>query len=196
MFSCDHCRNDSEKPTVPQGPASFYCPVSMELMSDPVMVATGHSYDRTCIQKWLEQGNRTCPVTGLRLRHLELTPNIALRNAIQVSNSSSKCADAADMAMHGAAVSINPIFGTHLFPNVSWLQEWASQNGVQLNRPDAAQQTTFRLDENHSRNILQVRQCVMVYCLFLCSSSVHASARTSPTARQQHSAQGPSRHTQ
>lgn len=69
---------------MPQGPASFYCPVSMELMSDPVMVATGHSYDRSCIQKWLEQGNRTCPVTGLRLRHLELTPNIALRNAIQV----------------------------------------------------------------------------------------------------------------
>jgi len=79
------CRNTADdKPAAPQGPASFYCPVSMELMSDPVMVATGHSYDRSCIQKWLEQGNRTCPVTGLRLRHLELTPNIALRNAIQV----------------------------------------------------------------------------------------------------------------
>jgi F-box/WD-40 domain protein 7 len=30
------------------------------------------------------QGNRTCPVTGMRLRHLELTPNYALRAAIQV----------------------------------------------------------------------------------------------------------------
>jgi hypothetical protein len=68
----------------PQAPASFYCPVSMELMSDPVMVATGHTYDRTCIERWLQQGNRTCPVTGMRLRHLELTPNHALRNAIQV----------------------------------------------------------------------------------------------------------------
>lgn len=38
------------------------------------------------------------------------------------------------------------------------MQEWASQNGVLLpNRPDAAQQTTFRVDEQHSRNILQVR---------------------------------------
>ena len=37
------------------------------------------------------------------------------------------------------------------------IQEWASQNGVQLSRPDAAQQTTFRLDEHNSRNILQVR---------------------------------------
>lgn len=58
----------------------------MELMSDPVMVATGHTYDRQCIAKWLAQGNRTCPVTGMRLRHLELVPNHALRNAIQVSN--------------------------------------------------------------------------------------------------------------
>lgn len=69
----------------PQAPASFYCPVSMELMSDPVIVATGHTYDRICIERWLQQGNRTCPVTGMRLRHLELTPNHALRNAIQVS---------------------------------------------------------------------------------------------------------------
>jgi F-box/WD-40 domain protein 7 len=61
----------------------------MELMSDPVMVATGHTYDRQCIAKWLAQGNRTCPVTGMRLRHLELVPNHALRNAIQVGFSMS-----------------------------------------------------------------------------------------------------------
>ena len=70
-------------------PASFYCPISMELMADPVMVATGHTYDRLCIERWLAAGNRTCPVTGMRLRHLELTPNFALRNAIQVSHGAS-----------------------------------------------------------------------------------------------------------
>ena len=59
-------------------------PLLQELMADPVMVATGHTYDRVCIERWLAQGNRTCPVTGMRLRHLELTPNFALRNAIQV----------------------------------------------------------------------------------------------------------------
>lgn len=68
----------------PIAPSSFYCPISMELMNDPVMVATGHTYDRVCIERWLQQGNRTCPVTGMRLRHLELTPNFAMRNAIQV----------------------------------------------------------------------------------------------------------------
>ncbi len=64
-------------------PSSFYCPISMELMSDPVVLATGHTYERVCIERWLQQGNRTCPVTGMRLRHLELTPNFALRVAVQ-----------------------------------------------------------------------------------------------------------------
>ncbi|PNH03017.1 U-box domain-containing protein 10 [Tetrabaena socialis] len=73
----------SQEEAKPTAPSSFYCPVSMELMADPVMVATGHTYDRQCIEKWLAQGNRTCPVTGMRLRHLELTPNYALRTAIQ-----------------------------------------------------------------------------------------------------------------
>ena len=27
-------------------PSSFYCPISMELMGDPCMVATGHTYER------------------------------------------------------------------------------------------------------------------------------------------------------
>ncbi|KAL4854787.1 F-box/WD repeat-containing protein 7 [Chlorella vulgaris] len=63
-------------------PTSFVCPVSMEIMVDPVILATGHTYDRHSIERWLAQGHKTCPVTGMRLRHLELTPNFALRSAI------------------------------------------------------------------------------------------------------------------
>ena len=66
----------------PRAPASFYCPISMELMADPVVVATGHTYDRRCIERWLGAGHGTCPATGARLRHLELTPNFALRDAV------------------------------------------------------------------------------------------------------------------
>ena len=54
----------------------------MELMADPVVVATGHTYDRACIERWLGAGHGTCPATGARLRHLELTPNFALRDAV------------------------------------------------------------------------------------------------------------------
>eukprot|EP00890_Picochlorum_soloecismus_P002293 jgi/Picsp_1/3064/NSC_01286-R1_f-box wd repeat-containing protein 7 len=63
-------------------PPSFLCPICMDIMVDPVILATGHTYDRKSIEYWLQQGNRTCPVTGMRLRHLELTQNFALRSAI------------------------------------------------------------------------------------------------------------------
>lgn len=66
---------------LPQAPTSFVCPISMELMVDPVMVATGHTYDRACIEQWLES-NDTCPCTGVRLRHPNPIPNFALRDAI------------------------------------------------------------------------------------------------------------------
>ena len=67
----------------PVPPANFCCPISMDVMSDPVMIATGHTYDRGCIEKWFQSGHQTCPLSGQRLRHSELTPNIALRNVIQ-----------------------------------------------------------------------------------------------------------------
>lgn len=61
-------------------PSSFMCPVCWELMGDPVILDTGHSYDRGCIERWVfQQGFRTCPVTGQRLNHIELIPNHALR---------------------------------------------------------------------------------------------------------------------
>ena len=53
-------------------------------MSDPVILATGQSYHRASIVRWLEAGHKTCPSTGTRLRHLELVPNFALRSAIVV----------------------------------------------------------------------------------------------------------------
>lgn len=75
-FQDPHC-----KPSIP---ADFCCPISMDIMRDPVMVATGQSYDRPCIERWIHSGKRTCPKTGVRLRHTELTPNIALRSIINV----------------------------------------------------------------------------------------------------------------
>ncbi len=75
---------DSKASAGPTPPPSFCCPISMDIMADPVIIATGHTYDRVCIERWLQSGNKTCPVTGMRLRHHELTPNFALRTAIHV----------------------------------------------------------------------------------------------------------------
>ncbi|XP_020217904.1 U-box domain-containing protein 19 [Cajanus cajan] len=61
----------------------FRCPISLELMSDPVTIETGHSYDRSSILKWFRSGNATCPKTGRRLNSTELVPNLVLRRLIQ-----------------------------------------------------------------------------------------------------------------
>ncbi|KAJ7277586.1 hypothetical protein O6H91_10G018700 [Diphasiastrum complanatum] len=69
-------------PNSPNIPDDFRCPISLELMEDPVIVATGQTYDRACIQKWLDAGHKTCPKTQQVLPHLVLTPNYVLRSLI------------------------------------------------------------------------------------------------------------------
>ncbi|KAG8369277.1 hypothetical protein BUALT_Bualt15G0134700 [Buddleja alternifolia] len=63
-------------------PNDFLCPITLELMMDPVIVATGQTYERESIQKWLDSGHRTCPKTGQSLTHLCLASNYALKNLI------------------------------------------------------------------------------------------------------------------
>ncbi|EFJ25090.1 ubiquitin-protein ligase, PUB26, partial [Selaginella moellendorffii] len=66
-----------------QVPHYFRCPISLELMRDPVTVATGQTYDRSSIEKWVSDGNATCPATMQRLTDLTLIPNHTLRRLIQ-----------------------------------------------------------------------------------------------------------------
>lgn len=40
------------------------------------------TYERACIQRWLDSGHKTCPKTGVLLTHLGLTPNYSLRSVI------------------------------------------------------------------------------------------------------------------
>ncbi|CAI0468020.1 unnamed protein product [Linum tenue] len=64
-------------------PDDFKCPISLELMSDPVILPSGHTFDRSSIQRWLDAGHRTCPITKLPLPdHPYLIPNHALRRLI------------------------------------------------------------------------------------------------------------------
>ncbi|KAI3459958.1 hypothetical protein Pfo_016621 [Paulownia fortunei] len=63
-------------------PNEFLCPITLEIMTDPVIVATGQTYERDSIQQWLDSNHRTCPKTGQILAHLSLAPNFALKNLI------------------------------------------------------------------------------------------------------------------
>ncbi|KAL5716996.1 U-box domain-containing protein 14 [Ranunculus cassubicifolius] len=63
-------------------PDDFRCPISLELMKDPVIVSTGQTYERSCIQQWLDAGHKTCPKTQQTLLHTALTPNYVLKSLI------------------------------------------------------------------------------------------------------------------
>ncbi|OMO75951.1 Armadillo [Corchorus olitorius] len=61
-------------------PDEFRCPISLDMMKDPVIVASGHTYDRNSIAQWINTGHHTCPKSGQRLIHMALIPNYALKS--------------------------------------------------------------------------------------------------------------------
>ncbi|KAL1182288.1 hypothetical protein V6Z11_A02G106400 [Gossypium hirsutum] len=63
-------------------PHEFLCPITLEVMRDPVIIATGQTFERESIQKWFDSNHRTCPKTRERLGHLSLASNHALKNLI------------------------------------------------------------------------------------------------------------------
>ncbi|KAK5845095.1 U-box domain-containing 15 -like protein [Gossypium arboreum] len=63
-------------------PHEFLCPITLEIMRDPVIVASGQTFERESIQKWFDSNHRTCPKTRQTLAHLSVAPNYALKNLI------------------------------------------------------------------------------------------------------------------
>ena len=63
-------------------PADFCCPLSLELMSDPVILASGQTYERVYIKLWLDEGFTICPKTRQRLAHSNLIPNYTVKALI------------------------------------------------------------------------------------------------------------------
>ncbi|XP_072991714.1 E3 ubiquitin-protein ligase PUB23-like [Typha latifolia] len=66
-------------------PSYFLCPISLQIMKDPVTLSTGITYDRDAIERWLLSGDaKCCPMTKQRVPpESELTPNHTLRRLIQ-----------------------------------------------------------------------------------------------------------------
>lgn len=61
----------------------FTCPISHEVMNDPLMAADGHTYEAKFIRDWFRRGHNTSPITNVELEHKKLVPNRALRSAIE-----------------------------------------------------------------------------------------------------------------
>lgn len=64
-------------------PPDCTCPITGEVMTDPVVAADGHSYERKAIAAWFALGKRTSPKTNESLPRQDLLPNHALRAAIE-----------------------------------------------------------------------------------------------------------------
>uniref|UniRef100_A0A3P9Q9J7 WD repeat, SAM and U-box domain-containing protein 1 n=1 Tax=Poecilia reticulata TaxID=8081 RepID=A0A3P9Q9J7_POERE len=75
----EELKSDSMSSGVPD---EFLCPITRELMREPVIAADGYSYEREAIENWIHTKNRSSPMTNLPLLTTLLTPNHTLKMAI------------------------------------------------------------------------------------------------------------------
>ena len=66
-----------------EAPTEFYCPITFELMREPLMTRSGLSFERTAILDWLHEHNGTCPMTRTPLTVGDLVPNRRLQLLIR-----------------------------------------------------------------------------------------------------------------
>lgn len=72
--------------------SSLVCPITQEIMSDPVIAEDGHSYERLALQRWFDEQQRqgkpcTSPVTNAELQRSCMITNHALRIMIDEADS-------------------------------------------------------------------------------------------------------------
>jgi Tfp pilus assembly protein PilF len=63
-------------------PRAFLCPITQDVMKDPVLAPDGYSYEREAIEQWLV-ASRTSPMTREAMPSGSLVLNRALRDAIE-----------------------------------------------------------------------------------------------------------------
>lgn len=73
---------DAEK-SLTQMMELFHCPLSLELMDDPVTTPDGNTYDRSMIEQHLEVNGCFDPLTRAPLTKSQLHPNRALKQLME-----------------------------------------------------------------------------------------------------------------
>ena len=58
------------------------CPISMEVMVDPVLACDGHTYDRENIEKYFRLRGPVSPMTNAELNTVRLVPSVTVRTLI------------------------------------------------------------------------------------------------------------------
>lgn len=64
-------------------PEACTCPITMQVMQDPVICEDGYTYEREAVEAWLQEHGRS-PMTNQQLVSTRLIPNRALRGMIEL----------------------------------------------------------------------------------------------------------------
>ncbi|XWS69573.1 hypothetical protein CRYUN_Cryun04dG0190800 [Craigia yunnanensis] len=66
---------------------TFFCPLTKQIMDDPVTIESGVTYERKVITEWLETFSHLediiCPTTGMKLTSRVVSTNVALKTTIE-----------------------------------------------------------------------------------------------------------------
>jgi hypothetical protein len=82
-----------EAPVEAPPPDDFFCPVSLDLMVDPVTAADGYTYERASIERWIRDkrgndGKVKSPMSGIKMVLEPLHSNFSLKSRISQFESS------------------------------------------------------------------------------------------------------------
>ncbi|CDW86368.1 ubox domain containing protein [Stylonychia lemnae] len=61
---------------------SFFCPISNQLIEEPVISKYGHIYEKKSIMEWIKRKS-ACPITYKSLKNEDLIPIYSLKQDIQ-----------------------------------------------------------------------------------------------------------------
>ena len=62
-------------------PDNYFCPITSEIMENPVVTCDGYSYEKSSIIRWFTI-KRTNPITNQLLENTNLIPNHTLKGVI------------------------------------------------------------------------------------------------------------------
>ncbi|OMP11106.1 Armadillo [Corchorus olitorius] len=148
-------------------PPHFLCPLSLELMLDPVIVASGRTYDRASIQKWLDNGLTICPKTRQTLTHTNVIPNYTVKamvaswceeNQLQLSSNSghAKLVSVSSTSNHISSQDLTHTDSFHCFANSSSSTSRSSLevgNGLEKQKIDTSSRFSGECNGCQSREI-------------------------------------------
>ena len=60
----------------------YICPITQDIMTEPVTDEFGHTYERQAIQRWMNSNNKS-PVSGQLYQTKVLVPNYSLKGLIE-----------------------------------------------------------------------------------------------------------------